>query len=298
MAKINRRTFLKNTALAAAGAMALPVRLRAAEQQSQIIVVHGKDPGLMLAKGVQKLGTWSRWIEPGSKVTLKPNAAWAATPESAANTNPELVDAFMRGCNKAGAKEIVVCENTCSPHLQSFKMSGIQDAVEDNGGRMYRPVKGSQFRKVSIPQGRNLQEAEVPKDVLDTDCLVNMPVAKSHGGATLTIAMKNWMGSVKDRGFWHRNDLHQCIADFSTFIKPQLHIVDATRVMLTNGPRGPGKVDTPEQIILGFDPVAIDAYTTTLFDLEPFDVRYIRLAHEMGIGCGDLSRVEVSHITV
>ena len=104
------------------------------------------------------------------------------------------------------------------------------------------------------------------------------------------------MGSVRDRGFWHRNNLHQCIADCSTLIKPALIIVDATRIMVSNGPRGPGKLEIANQIIFGTDPVAVDAYAATLFGKDPFKVPYIQIAHDMGIGCGDLSKVDLQHL--
>jgi uncharacterized protein (DUF362 family) len=151
---------------------------------------------------------------------------------------------------------------------------------------------------VTIPKGISLKEAEVVGDVLDSDCLINMPVAKHHGGAGLTISMKNWMGSVSDRGSWHRNNLHQCIADFSTLVKPNLIVVDATRIMLTNGPRGPGKMAYPDQLIFGTDPVAVDAYAATLFEKQPFSIGYIKKAHEMGTGCGNLDEVRIEHINI
>jgi len=125
-----------------------------------------------------------------------------------------------------------------------------------------------------------------------------MPVAKHHRAAGVTLSMKNWLGSVQDRGAWHRNGLHQCIADFSTFIKPKLIVIDATRIMLTNGPRGPGEMANPNEIILSTDPVAADAYAATLFKKKPMEIGAIRIAHEMGIGMADPANVELVRISV
>jgi uncharacterized protein (DUF362 family) len=121
-------------------------------------------------------------------------------------------------------------------------------------------------------------------------------VAKTHMAATLTLSMKNWMGSAKGRKTWHAAGLNQCIADICSVIKPTLIILDATRIMTTNGPRGPGKLEFPDQIVFGCDTVAVDAYTATLFKKKPFDVPHIKIGHEMGIGCGDLSKVNTVHI--
>ncbi|MBN1268378.1 MAG: DUF362 domain-containing protein [Kiritimatiellae bacterium] len=295
MHPIGRRTFLKSATVAAAAAVCLPRTLLAMERRAQVIVVHGKDIGRMLAEGVSRLGGWAAFVKKGAKVALKPNAAWASAPVEGGNTLPELVTECIAACRSAGAARVNLPENPCSPSAVSFPMSGIAAAAKKAGGRLYQPT-GKDFRAVTLPGAKTLKKADVPADVLDADCLINMPVAKSHGGATLTLSMKNWMGSVKDRGFWHRSGLHQCIADFSTFVKPSLIVVDAMRTMLTNGPRGPGKLAHPEQIILGTDPVAVDAYAATLFKMEPFDVEHIRLAHEMGVGCGDLAQVDVVHV--
>ncbi len=308
MHSVTRRTFLKTVTAAAAGGVLTPglmadettdaVSGAANNLRPDLWIIKGSDPARMLETAIARAGGWSALLRPGMRVTLKPNAAWASKPEEGGNTHPALTEAFTRGALAAGAAQVVVCENTCSPSEQAFEMSGIGPAVTKAGGRIYSPKQDSHFRRVSIPKGKALTEAEVTVDALDCDCLVNMPVAKHHGSATLTICMKNWMGSVRDRGQWHRTNLHQCIADFSTFIRPTLNIVDATRIMTTNGPRGPGKLLYPNLLIVGRDPVACDAYAATLFGLEPFTVPYIRIAHEMGVGQGDLSKVNLVTVEI
>ncbi len=298
MNTFSRRTFIK-TSLAGAAAAVLPRALRAeAAAEAEVIVVHGQDLPKMLEAGVRKLGGWGAFVARGQKATIKPNAGWANPPQDGSNTSPELVGACARACLAAGASEAVVPENPCSPPQQAFQMSGIGPAVRDAGGKMVLLREDRLYRRVQLPDAKSLREAEIAVDVLDTGCLINMPVAKHHGGAGLTLSMKNWMGSVKDRGFWHRNDLQQCIADFSTRVRPTLVVIDASRIMTERGPRGPGPLKHPDQIILSRDPVAADAYAATLFDKKPFDIPHIRIAHEMKIGCGDLSRVRVTHLNV
>ncbi|MFC1498764.1 DUF362 domain-containing protein [Verrucomicrobiota bacterium] len=298
MRRINRRDFIKNTAVVTAASSFLTVESLAAETKTTVYVVHGKDISKMVQAGIDRLGGWSAFVKKGEKVTIKPNIAWASRPEQGGNTDPTLVGECVAACKAAGASEVIVPENTCNKPKYSFPMSGVEDAVKKAGGKIYAAGDAKYFKKVELPKAKSLKEAEVVKDVLDTGCLINMPVAKSHKAATLTLSMKNWMGSIKDRGFLHGNNLHQCIADISTLIKPSLIIIDATRIMLTNGPRGPGKLDYPNQLIFGTDPVAVDAYAATLFKKEPFDIPHVKIAHEMKIGCGDLARVKVEHIEV
>ena len=299
MATMPRREFMKTAAATAAALALAPRRLFAGAADApaaRVVVVHGTDVPKMLAAGVAAFGGWGAFVQAGKKATLKPNAGWASTPEQGANTHPLLVEECIRACLAAGASEVVLPENPCSPSAQSFAMSGIGAAAKRAGGRLYEPDDEKDFVDLAVPRGKILRQVAVVRDVLDAGCLINLPVAKSHRGATLTLGLKNWMGSVRDRGFWHRSGLHQCVADFGTRIKAHLTIVDATRIMVTNGPRGPGQMATPNQLAFGTDPVAVDAYAATLFGMQPFDVPYVQLAHEMGVGCGDLANVDVRHL--
>ena len=298
MTDLNRREFLKTAAAVAAALAFGPRRLfaEAAARPARVVVAHGTEPSRMLAAGLAEIGGLGAFVKAGRKATIKPNAGWASTPEQGANTHPGLVEAVILACRAAGASDVVLPEHPCSPSAVSFRMSGIGEAAKRAGGRLYEPDDRKDYADVAVPRGKVLREVAVVRDVLETGCLINLPVAKTHGGATLTLGLKNWMGSVRDRGFWHRSGLHQCIADFCTRIRPDLTIVDATRILTTNGPRGPGELKRPEQIVMGTDPVAVDAYAATLFGLSPFDVLHIRIAHEMGVGCGDLTRIDIRHV--
>ena len=298
MGTMPRRDFLKTAAATAAALAFAPRRLfaEAGAPAARVVVAHGTGIPQMLAAAVAALGGWGAFVQPDQKATIKPNAGWASTPEQGANTHPQLVEEAIRACRAAGASEVVLPENSCSPSAKSFAMSGIGAAAKNAGGRLYEPDDDQDFVEVAVPGGKTLKQVAVVRDVLETGCLINMPVAKTHGGAKLTLGLKNWMGSVRDRGFWHRRGLHQCIADFGTLVKAHLTIVDATRIMVTNGPRGPGELKTPNQLVLGTDPVAVDAYAATLFGMQPFAVPHIQIAHDMGLGCGDLAKVDVQHL--
>ena len=154
----------------------------------------------------------------------------------------------------------------------NLQASGIADAL-----RVQALPSAKGVTKPLRFEGKVAKTANVPRTFWSaTDS--NMPVAKHHSGATLTLSMKNWMGSIanEDRRAWHRDGLHQCIADFSTFIRPKLVVIDATRIMLTKGPQGPGDLEHPNEVILSTDPVAADAYAATLFKKAPFDIGHIQ----------------------
>ena len=294
---IKRRTFLKAGAAAIAGAAALPRAAQAAEPLATVVVVHGTDIPKMIEAGIAKLGGWDKFFKAGGKVALKPNLAWNSTPEQGGNTHPEILRAVVRAAEARKVKQITIPENTCQPERKTFKTSGALEAIEGTTARLYRP-KPDDYKEVSVPKGKVCQDAKVTRDLVEADCLVNMPVAKHHGGATLSLSMKNWMGAVDNntRRAWHRNGLHQCIADFSTFLKPHLIVIDATRIMLDNGPQGPGKLAHPHEIIFATDPVAADTYAATLFGKKPKDVLHIELAAKLGVGCADIDKIKVERV--
>lgn len=300
---VKRRDFLKAsliTGTAAAIAPSLLAQEKGATAKPDVWIIHGKDKKKMMEKCLEIIKENGGFGKDVKKLTLKVNAAWARTPEVGANTDPELVSAFLTGVKNMGISDITIPELSCSNPKDSFSMSGIQDAVESCGFKMIDlHVKGSPFKKVEIPEAESLKKVEVAKYFLDADAVVNMPVAKHHGGSTLSIAMKNWMGAVRDRGFWHRNNLHQCIADFAGFLKPTWTIIDATRLMMTKGPQGPSKkMKYPDLLIVSKNQVAADAWAATLFHDSPEKVLYIKLAAQKGLGPSRVEDMEVHKVEV
>jgi uncharacterized protein (DUF362 family) len=108
----------------------------------------------------------------------------------------------------------------------------------------------------------------------------------------------NLMGVVWDREYWRRNDLHQCIADFASYRRPELTVLDAYNVMKQNGPRGVsvGDVVQMKSQIVSTDFVAAAAVAAKLFGAEPDDIRYIQLAAQMNLCRIDLDALSIDRI--
>lgn len=277
--------------------LGLAPTLFAATGNATVWMIHGKNKTAMMQRCLKIIDDNGGFGRNARSLALKVNAAWAREPKTGANTHPELVSEFIKGCRGAGVAEVTLPEHPCVRAEQSFPMSGIQDAANANEAKMIALEKND-YDTVNLPKARNLSQANVGRAFLEADVVVNMPVAKHHGGATLTICMKNWMGAVEDRGFWHRNDLHQCIADFSTFIKPRWSIVDATRIMKSRGPQGPSRdMEHPDLLIVSRDQVAADTVTATLFHDDPLQaVKYLRIAREMNIGETNLDSITIHKV--
>jgi uncharacterized protein (DUF362 family) len=265
-----------------------------------LVAVRGGEPDLMFDRGIEAMGGMRRFVKSGQTVVVKPNIGWDVSPERAANTNPVLVKRIVQHCLQAGARDVFVFDNTCDNWIRAYKNSGIEDAVKEAGGKIMPGNTESFYRDVTIAQGKRLKETKVHDLILESDVFINVPVLKHHASARVTIAMKNLMGIVWDRRYWHRNDLHQCIADFATFRKPDLNVIDAYRVMMKNGPRGVSVEDvvTMKSLIISPDMVAADAASTRLFGSEPSDIGHIRIADEMGVGVMDLSKLRIERIVV
>lgn len=297
---VSRREFIQ-TALAGAAAWSLPAPLFAADAQgAEVWVLHGADKTALMNRALKIVRENGGFPQGAKRLALKVNAAWARKPETGANTHPDLVAAFIKGVKDDGIEKVIVPENSCARPEQSFTRSGIQNAVEDNGASMIDLKKQAKlFQDVDIPKGKSLKKTKVASPFLESDVVVNMPVAKHHGGAQLTICMKNWMGAIQDRGFWHRNDLHQCIADCSTVLKPHWALVDATRIMLSRGPQGPSnEMKHPDLLIVSADQVAADSVAAALFHDNPQTVKYLKIAHQAGIGTVDHNKMKIHEIEV
>jgi uncharacterized protein (DUF362 family) len=266
-----------------------------------IWVFHGEDKAAMMKSCMKTLSENGGFPAGAKKLTLKVNAAWFRSPAQGANTHPELADGFLKGCKDRGLTELVLPEHSCDRAEDTFAKSGLLEAAKANGARMINmAAEKGLFKETTLERGQSLKQARVARDFLETDVIVNMPVAKHHGGAGMTCAMKNWMGAVEDRGFWHKNNLHQCIADFSTLLRPNWTIIDATRIMLDKGPQGPtNKMDLANLVILCKDQVAADAYMATLMPEEiQKKVHYLRMAREMKLGAGEPSQWNIHKIEV
>jgi uncharacterized protein (DUF362 family) len=263
-----------------------------------LTAVMGGEPDVMFDKAIAAMGGISKYVKKNQKVVIKPNIGWDTSPERAANTNPKLVKRIVEQCLQAGAKEVVVFDFTCDNWQKCYANSGIEKAVKDAGGKMAPGNNESSYHPVKIPKGKSLKEAKEHELILGADVFINVPILKNHQGASLTISMKNMMGIIWDRGFWHRNNLHQCIADFATYRKPTLNVVDAYRVMKKNGPKGVSVSDIAlmKSLIISEDIVAADAASAKLFGVDPASIDHIRIAAEMGVGRIDLDKLNINRI--
>ncbi|HET9959795.1 MAG TPA: DUF362 domain-containing protein [Polyangiaceae bacterium] len=255
-----------------------------------------QEPEILVQRAVAALGGMKRFIARGDIVAIKPNIGWDRMPVHAANTNPRVVAEVVRLVFEAGAKQVIVTDASCNEPNRCFQRSGIWRAAYGLGATVILP-SAHRFREMRM-RGDVLDQWPIYTPLVNADKVINVPVAKHHNLSRYTAAMKNWYGVLGGR----RNRLHQnidvSIADLATFMRPTLTIVDATRVLLRNGPQG-GNIDDAKdlhQVIASLDQVAADAYGCTLIGEKPERIRYLKLGHERGIG--NMNFDAVPHVEV
>jgi uncharacterized protein (DUF362 family) len=265
-----------------------------------LVAVKGGMPGQMFTKAIESLGGMKAYVKKGQKVVVKPNIAWDTPPERAANTNPELVAEIVKQCLAAGAKEVYVFDHTMDNWTKSYRSSGIDKYVKEAGGKMVSGNSESYFQDVTLTGTQKLKNVKVHELILESDVFINVPVLKHHSSTKLSLAMKNLMGSIWDRRYWHRNDLHRCIAEFPTYKKPNLNIVDGNAILKRNGPRGVSTSDVliSKSLLVSGDLVAIDAAAAKIFGMDPASIPYIKYADAEGLGTMDLSKLNINRIKI
>lgn len=298
----DRRSFLKGaitcslaaTGLNLAGGMGIFGDAWAAAQPVIAVAKNGT-PEAMTRAAVMALGGMSKFVGKGDVVIVKPNIGWDRKPEQAANTNPDVVKAVVKMCLDAGAKRVRVMDRTCNDPRRCYKQSGIKDAVLsiDDPAVTVEHTDDRKFVTLPIKEGRSLKSWTFYKDMVEADKVINIPIAKHHNAARLTMGLKNVMGCLGgNRGNIH-SDLDQNIADLNTVMKFDLVVLDAYRILTGNGPQGGNLRDVKrmDTVIAGTDPVAVDSYGATLFGITGRDVPHVLNAYKAGLGEVDLAKV-------
>jgi uncharacterized protein (DUF362 family) len=187
-------------------------------------------------------------------------------------------------CRESGAREIGVFCHTCHPAQSSYKKSGIEDMANKAGARVWYVAPGSDFVDVEV-NGYILKSTKVFKELLMSDRFINIPIAKVHSLSGLTMCMKNLMGTIENRPILHVN-INENLPDLASVVKPDLNILDATRILFRNGPTGGSLADVkkPEIVYAGTGIVSVDGIGCALFDKDPSTLRYLKNAKNKGLG--------------
>ena len=300
---MNRRDFIKLTAIAGIG-LSIPKNFDSfiapaeAAEKIDLAVAHGVSPSKITRAAIDAMGGMKKFVSKGDIVVVKPNIAWDRTPEQAGNTNPEVVGVVVQMCYEAGAKKVKVFDRPVNDPRRCYVQSGIADAAKAAGADVSY-IDERKFKEMDI-KGEALKSWPLYTEVFEADKVINIPIAKHHGLAKLTMSMKNWMGVMGGSRRTIHQRLDESLVDLSMAIKPTLTVLDAVRILTANGPQGGNLSDVKKMdtVIAGVDQVAVDSFGATLFGMKGSDLEYVKIADKMGLGKMDISKLNVKRINV
>jgi len=258
-----------------------------------VCVAKGGEGRELVRRAVEGLGGLSGIVKSGDRVVVKPNVGF---PVRDAVTSPEVVAELVEMAYEAGAGEVLVVESSVrgSDTTYCFRETGYFDALKPLGVEIVDLKRSGTVITVRCEDAYRLKTVDVYEEAYDADVLISVAKMKRHVSADVTLGMKNLIGCFPDweKGRFHREGLHECIADIAHILKPDLVVVDGTTAMTKRGPTG-GVMVPAEVVVASRDPLACDYVAAKiLFELEgvkdpasrAMKVKYFQYAAQLGVG--------------
>jgi len=276
---------------------------------SKVAIVEIKDNDVEKAvrEAIKLIGGLKQFIGKSEKVLLKPNMLSAPTDKAKREmiiTSPIVLEVLSKMLLEL-KKSIVIGDNSgagISGGTRSvlersgyLRLKALDERIDVRSLELNGPV-------VTDINGKKLKKANVSKDFLEFECVINVPKMKTHGLTLYTGAIKNMFGTVcgDDKSRIHAmgatlEGFSQCLVDLFAFEKEKikLNVMDATIAVEGMGPGASGKPVRMNLILASDDAVALDSVAITLMGSEPEKVPTIRLAAEQGLGEIELDNIEV-----
>jgi uncharacterized protein (DUF362 family) len=241
------------------------------------------------------IGGLESLVSRGDKILIKPNLISAYNYKTGAVTNPHVVKVLCQLAREAGATRLVIADGSAvgSKTKEAFAKSGISRIAEEEGAELI-DLKTTRTTHVGIPNGIVFRRIGIPDVVMEADVIINVPVMKTHDVFPATLGLKNMKGVIqeKDKKRFHKWGLAQSIVDLNKLVLPQLTVIDGTVAMEGLGPSHGTPVNFGT-IVSSFDTLAADTVAATIMGIDPMEIEYLQLAAEQGLGCADLSHIEV-----
>ncbi len=263
-----------------------------------LVEVSGSEPAVMLLAGLTEFGAGKPLVRRGDRVVLTPNFALARPVHTGVSSDSELVKTMIQYCFKAGAREVTCLDHSYSAVPRAFRVNGAYEAVRDTGARLISPWSPDQYVVINDFSAGKLHRTElkwqaVPEVLLRADVLINMPIFKHHRDAMMSGAVKKLMGLIWRRAVYHETDLHGCIGELASIIRPTVTVMEAQNILSTNGPDGPGKMKAVNRLLVSTDMVLADSYACRWLDLDPDKVGYLTRAAQLKAGSMDADKASV-----
>lgn len=255
-------------------------------------------------EAVDMIGGPTAFASKGDTVLLKPNWWWTrcylpreCRSDAYSTTDRRMVVAAAKIFQELGCKVKLGEDPECFLRVEDVMASyGAAELAEVTGAEVIN-MRRRGYRTIPT-RGKLFTEMRVLKDALEADLIVNLPLIKTNFLTTITCCLKNMKGvlpPVEKRAF-HQRGLSQGVADLTTVVCPRLNIVEGIIGSdiwdMDNGLKGLGV------IIAGDNPLSTDAVVARIMDYDPVEIEHLKLAHELGVGEIDASKIQVLGATI
>ncbi len=259
-------------------------------KRNDIYIIHGTDYKKMTIKLLKHLDLAGDIEDRKQCIGIKPNLVNATSASHGATTHPEIVDGLLTYLKEEGFWNIQVLES-------SWVGEKTMNAARSNGILEVCKKHGVDFLDLQKDQGivcrGGSMEIKVCKKAMDITYMINLPVVKGHCQTKITCALKNEKGLIpnSEKRRFHTMGLHRPIAALNTIIRQDLILADNICGDLDFEEGGnPVRMDR----ILAFkDPVLCDSFAAESMGYVPYEIEYIRLAEELGIGSSDTTKARI-----
>ena len=273
-------------------------------QTSPVVAVVKTSPQTVLddVKSAMNLAGYSCALPPDFATLLKINISWQHY-YPACSTTPWQLDGVIRTLVEDGYKDIIPTHNGTvvvdakegrvkNGHKFVEELHNL-DAIhlEEQKWVPFEPKEKFLVLDKIYKQGIHIPEVLIGKNI------VHLPTMKTHVFTTITGAMKNAFGGLLNfQRHWTHSVIHETLVDLLK-IQKQIHpgIFSVTDGTFAGSGAGPRAMDwhAKNVILAGADQVAVDAVSASMMGFDPMSIEFIRLAHEEGLGCGDISKIDV-----
>ena len=291
----------------AISALPMPVESRPSRIATPVVAVVATTPSTVLADigRAMELAGVAQHLSPEAQTLLKVNISWQHW-YPGCSTTPWQIEGVANALSALGHRDMIAAHNgTVVVDSYEGEENNKHKAAQDKVGLPAVHLDSPPNRWVDYrPKARMLaldeifpEGIQIPESFPGTN-IVHLPTMKTHVFTTMTGAMKNAFGGLLHRKrHWTHSVIHETLVDLLA-IQQEIHsgifaVMDGTFAGDGPGPRAM-RWHVKDRILASADQVAIDAVAAKMMGFDPMSIKFIRLAHEQGLGCGDVSKIEVA----
>lgn len=252
---------------------------------------YGREPvDKAVAAALDLLGGVERIARPGRPVFIKPNAVFAAAPDSGIVTNPEVVRAVIAEFQKV-TDDVTLGDSPGGPFNQTmlkrvYEKTGLADVARDTGARLCFDTRAVD---ISFPRGKVIKRLTLCRSMVEADCLVSVSKFKSHRFMNVTGPIKNLYGAIPGTtklAYHSRFDgelgFADLVVDVHLAAAADFHVLDAIDVIDGDGSRK-GNLRKMGVLAAGENAFALESLILRVAGLESTDSKPLHAAIRRGL---------------